>query len=117
MSEAATPERRAALVTQRENLRKEIVDQGGDPDTEDASIDVERGFADSAHSTEERARALSVLKALRSNLGWVDRALRKMDLGTYGTCESCRRPIADERLDTLPWAVLCVTCKAKGEGR
>ena len=78
---------------------------------------VERGFADSAHSTEERARALSVLKALRSNLGWVERALRKMDLGTYGPCESCGTAISDERLDALPWAVLCIACKAKGEGR
>ena len=75
MSGAATAERRAALVDQREHLRKEVVALGGDPDTEDATFDVERGFADSAHSTEERARALSVLKALRSNLGWVERAL------------------------------------------
>ena len=117
MSGAATAERRAALVEQREHLRKEVVALGGDPDTEDATFDVERGFADSAHSTEERARALSVLRALRSNLGWVERALRKMDLGTYGPCESCGTAISDERLDALPWAVLCIACKAKGEGR
>jgi RNA polymerase-binding protein DksA len=110
-------ELRAELEQQRENLRKEIVDQGGDADSDDAAIDVERGFADSAHSTAERARLLSVMKALRSNLRWVDRALTKMDLGTYGTCERCGNPVGIERLEALPWAILCIDCKQKGEGR
>ena len=108
---------RAELEQQRENLRKEIVEQGGDADSDDAAIDVERGFADSAHSTAERARLLSVMKALRSNLRWVDRALTKMELGTYGTCERCGNPIGIERLEALPWAILCIDCKQKGEGR
>jgi len=110
-------ELRTELEQQRENLRKEIVEQGGDPDSDDAAIDVERGFADSAHSTAERARLLSVMKALRSNLRWVDRALTKMELGTYGTCERCGNAIGIERLEALPWAILCIDCKQKGEGR
>lgn len=107
----------SALEEQRENLRKELVEQGADPDSDDASIDVERGFADSAHSTAERARVLSVMKALRANLRWVDRALKKMGLGTYGTCERCTNPIPIERLEALPWAILCVDCALRGEGR
>jgi DnaK suppressor protein len=114
---AKLAELRTALEEQQENLRKEISEQGGDPDSSDAAIDVERGFADSAHSTAERARVLSVMKALRANLRWVERALRKMELGTYGTCERCGNPIPLERLDALPWAILCVDCARKGEGR
>jgi DnaK suppressor protein len=110
-------ELRGELEQQRENLRKEIVEQGGDPDSDDAAIDVELGFADSAHSTAERARLLSVMKALRSNLRWVDRALTKIELGTYGTCERCGNPIGIDRLEALPWAILCIDCKQKGEGR
>lgn len=117
IEEGKLAELRAALEEQRENLRKEITDQGGDPESDDAAIDVERNFADSAHSTAERARMLSVMKALRSNLRWVDRALTKMELGTYGTCERCGNPIPLERLDALPWAILCVDCARKGEGR
>ena len=117
IEEAKMLELRAALQEQRDNLRKEILQQGGDPDSDDAAIDVERGFADSAHSTAERARLLSVMKALRANLRWVSRALTKMDLGTYGMCERCGRPIAIERLEALPWAILCIDCKHKGEGR
>ncbi len=117
IDEAKLTQLRAALGEQRENLRKEIVEQGGDPDSDDAAIDVERGFADSAHSTAERARLLSVMKALRGNLREVDRALNKMELGTYGVCERCGNPISIERLEALPWAILCIDCKRAGEGR
>jgi DnaK suppressor protein len=108
---------RSELDEQRDNLRREIEEQGGDPDSDDAEIDVERGFADSAHSTAERARTISVMKALRANLRWVNRALTKMDLGTYGDCERCGQPIGFERLEALPWAILCIDCKRKGEER
>ena len=108
---------RAALEEQRDNLRTEILAQGGDPDSEDAAFDVEPGFADSAHSTAERARLLSVMKALRANLRWVDRALTKMDRGTYGVCERCGTLIPLERLEALPWAILCIDCAHLGEGR
>ena len=117
ISEEKLLELRAALEVQRDNLRKEVEDQGGDPDSDDAEIDVEHGFADSAHATAERARTLSVMKALRANRRWVNRALRKMDLGTYGACERCGQPIGMERLEALPWAILCIDCARKGEGR
>jgi DnaK suppressor protein len=117
IEETKLVELRTALEEQRENLRKELVEQGADPDSDDASIDVERGFADSAHSTAERARLLSVMKALRANLRWVNRALTKMELGAYGTCERCGNPIPIERLEALPWAILCVDCARRGEGR
>jgi DnaK suppressor protein len=60
---------------------------------------------------------LSVMKALRANQRWVNRALKKMELGTYGDCERCGNPIAIERLEALPWAILCIDCARLGEGR
>jgi DnaK suppressor protein len=106
---------RTDLEDQRENLRREIVEQGADPDSDDVEIDVERGFADSAHSTAERSRVISVVRALRANLRWVNRALGKMDRGGYGICERCGTPISPERLEALPWAILCIRCKQQGE--
>ncbi len=117
IGDAEQAQLRAELEQQRDHLRKEIEDHGGDPDSDDAAFDVEPGFADSAHSTAERARLLSVLKALRANHRLVDRALTKMELGTYGICERCGQPIGAERLEALPWAILCFDCKQKGEGR
>ena len=106
---------RADLESQRAHLRREIADQGADPDSDEVEIDVERGFADSAHSTAERSRVLSVVRALRANLRWVDRALGKLDHGGYGVCERCGSEIGIERLEALPWAILCIRCKQAGE--
>ncbi|MGH9170957.1 MAG: TraR/DksA family transcriptional regulator [Acidimicrobiales bacterium] len=42
----------------------------------------------------------------------IDRAISKVEEGTYGVCDACGAPIAPERLEALPWAVLCVRCKS-----
>ncbi len=42
----------------------------------------------------------------------VERAQAKLADGTYGSCDRCGSEIAPERLDALPWAVLCVRCAA-----
>jgi len=38
----------------------------------------------------------------------VDRALQKLEDGTYGICDRCGRLIPEERLEARPWSVLCV---------
>lgn len=105
---------RAVLTEHRANLREEIEGQGADPDSDEVTFVDDAGFSDRSHSTEERSKLISVVRALRSNLHDVERALAKMDAGTYGTCERCGRPIAPERLEALPWAMLCIDCKHKG---
>jgi RNA polymerase-binding protein DksA len=104
---------RTALEEQRETLRREIMAEGADPDSDEVGADLERGFADSAHATAERARLIALVKGLRSNLREVERALAKMDRGTYGTCERCGQPIHPDRLEAIPWARLCIDCKQR----
>jgi len=99
------------LSQQRTTLRREIEGYGADPDSDEVAFDADAGFSDRSHSTEERARVIAVVRALRSNLHDVELALAKIDSGTYGTCERCGRPIADERLEAIPWAMLCIDCK------
>ena len=104
---------RASLDEHREALRKELAEQGADPDSDDLGADLDRGFADSAHSTAERARLIALVKELRRNLEEVEHAIGKMGRGTYGTCERCGGPIGVERLEAIPWARLCISCKQK----
>ncbi len=99
---------RQELLGQRNHLRDEIQAQGADPDSDDVTFVDDAGFADRSHSTEERSRLISVVRALRSNLLDVERALAKMEAGTYGICERCGGEISTERLEALPWAVLCI---------
>ena len=104
------------LEKQRADLRSEIEHQGADPDSDELTFEDEPGFSDRSHTSEERSRLLSVLRALRSNLRDVGRAIAKMDAGTYGTCERCGSAISADRLEAIPWAILCIDCKRK-DGR
>ena len=47
----------------------------------------------------------------------IDEALRRIDAGTYGVCESCGQPIGKARLQAFPRATLCVSCKQREERR
>jgi RNA polymerase-binding transcription factor len=102
------------LQEHRDHLRREIEEQGADPDADEVAFVDDAGFSDRSHSTEERSQLISVVKALRSTLQDVERAFAKIEAGTYGTCEQCGKPIDPERLEALPWALVCIDCKHKG---
>lgn len=104
---------RDELVRQRDDLRREIEEHGADPETDEVTFEGDAGFSDRSHSTEERSRVISVVRALRSNLHDVELAMAKIDAGTYGACERCGNPIGTERLEAIPWALLCIDCKRK----
>jgi DnaK suppressor protein len=55
----------------------------------------------------ERERELAVIGRLQGDLADVDRALERLDDGTYGTCEVCGEAIADDVLEGAPAARLC----------
>jgi RNA polymerase-binding transcription factor DksA len=42
----------------------------------------------------------------------VKHALSKFENETFGLCENCEQPIDPARLEALPQATLCITCKA-----
>jgi DnaK suppressor protein len=102
---------REALEQQRDDLRREVAEHGADPDSDEVLFEADAGFSDRSHSTEERSRTIAVVRALRANLQQVERALAKMEAGTYGTCERCGNPIGAERLEAIPWATLCIACQ------
>jgi DnaK suppressor protein len=57
-----------------------------------------------------RIERVAQADALTAKLADVDRALAKLDDGTYGSCDRCGSSITAERLDARPWAVLCLRC-------
>ncbi len=59
-----------------------------------------------------RLTEIGVGRSLETGLGRTDRALAKLDEGTYGTCDACGEPIPPRRLQAIPDSVHCVTCAA-----
>lgn len=83
--------------------------------TADGKVDIhlDEGFADAAQTTSERARVLSLAEGLQQRLDDIRGALGRIDKGTYGTCEGCGKEIPPERLEAIPTARLCITCKSR----
>ncbi|MEW6623169.1 MAG: TraR/DksA C4-type zinc finger protein [Bacillota bacterium] len=61
----------------------------------------------------ERSKDLSLLDNNRIQLQKVEDALRKIDEGTYGTCDECGHPIPIERLNAIPETTKCLHCRDK----
>ncbi|MDR7511176.1 MAG: TraR/DksA C4-type zinc finger protein [Armatimonadota bacterium] len=72
-------------------------------------------LADAAAETIERDRDSAVETSLRTIMEEIDQALRRLRTGTYGTCVRCGYPINPHRLRAIPYATLCVACKAAQE--
>jgi DnaK suppressor protein len=58
----------------------------------------------------ERAQAQALLALARRRLEELDAAIERVGSGGYGSCATCGRRIAPERLDARPEATLCVAC-------
>ena len=61
----------------------------------------------------ELERRLTLEKRIRDQLAEVEHALHKFEDGTYGFCDSCGQPIDPARLEALPQASLCLSCKTR----
>lgn len=105
-------EERETYVRHATAFRAEADQLALDRDPGDVQFDEESGQGDSMNVERERDLALSA-QALAA-VEEIDHALEKLDLGTYGVCEKCGENIPKERLKALPYAALCVKCKAGG---
>ncbi|WP_231495955.1 TraR/DksA C4-type zinc finger protein [Cellulomonas sp. HZM] len=73
--------------------------------------------ADSGSSALEREQELTLVNNTRDMLGQTQRALARIQAGTFGTCESCGQAIGKARVQAFPRATLCVACKQREERR
>ncbi len=76
--------------------------------------------ADDEHDPEgatiafERSQIRALIGQAEHQVREIDAALRRLDAGTYGTCELCGTGIGDERLEARPTARVCMVCAASG---
>jgi RNA polymerase-binding protein DksA len=108
-------EERDTYLRQAETLKAEADALAEDMEPGDVQFDEESGEGDTINVERERDLALSA--QARAAVEEIDKALVKIDEGSYGICEQCGEPIPKERLKALPYAALCVRCKSGGLGR
>jgi RNA polymerase-binding transcription factor len=110
---------RGELMTDRERLRSEL--NMAEHELHDLMRDAGDGAgndqADVGSTTFERDHEMSLANNAREMLAQTERALLRIEAGTYGVCESCGEPIGKMRLMAFPRATLCLSCKQREERR
>ena len=76
----------------------------------DASVSFGKRVGDGTTEAVDRLNRVGTAKELEAMLRDVERALAKIEDGTYGICDRCGRLIPEARLEARPWSVLCVDC-------
>ena len=104
---------RKRLLEQKQDLLTKV--ESISKSAKEVSMDEVRDSADIASDYYERELAMGLSENERMRLQEVEEALERIDNGTYGKCEACGNLIAEPRLNALPFAKLCVECKAKQE--
>ena len=84
-------------------------DESEDESSSELSHMVLQHPADIASDAFEREKDFSILDQIQAELDAVERALARLDNGTYGLCEACGERIADERLAAVPATRFCLT--------
>ena len=96
------------LETERDSLRAEIGEITATPRDPMASVSFGKRVGEGTSQAVERITQVDAAKHLEAKLRYVERALEKIDEGTYGVCDVGGEPIGQERLEAIPWAVRCV---------
>jgi RNA polymerase-binding protein DksA len=110
---------RKLLVDERERVSSTVESlhesnsRSFEEETEEETYD--NHLADSATATLNR----EIDSTLEENSGHVlvgiDEALDRIENGTFGTCARCGKPIAEDRLEALPYATRCIDCQRLAE--
>ena len=99
------------LLEMRDDLMKTVRKQQlSDPSLQDTGDSV-----DQASQSIERELLFELSDNERVTLDQIEAALRKIDKGTYGLCESCQKLIPAPRLKALPFARYCINCQSNSE--
>jgi RNA polymerase-binding transcription factor DksA len=60
---------------------------------------------------------LQMHRKLQVRLASIERAIARLEKGTFGVCQSCGKEIENARLEALPYAEQCIDCQRKLERR
>jgi RNA polymerase-binding protein DksA len=105
---------RTALLEERERVESALkyFNQETDGAERDEAANelssADNHLGDRASETFDRELDYTLEENAEAVIADIDRALKRIDDGSYGTCERCGKPIPEERLEARPWANLCI---------
>ncbi len=109
---------RKKLLKEKETLLREhrLLNSYASEDNKELS-DYDNHPADAASETYEKTREYAIDDNFKEILERINEALRKIDDGSYGSCDRCGKSINPDRLKAIPYATLCISCQEIVERR
>ena len=111
MAELDLDEIRRELESRRESTRERVEGLAARPEL-GAAQGFGKRIGDGTTEAISRLTDIGVGRTLEAGLERTERALAKLDEGSYGVCDACGGAIPTKRLQAMPDSVLCVTCAA-----
>jgi RNA polymerase-binding transcription factor len=120
LSKKEIQELKEKLLAERKDLQAQLDELeefafGSNQSDLSGEMGFDEEYADAGTATFERERDLSLVNNLRDLMERIDKALAKIEEGTYGLCDRCGKPIEKLRLKALPYANLCIKDKQAEE--
>ena len=102
----------AVFETRLHELRDEMTSRikAIDKDVHHREEPVEKDFAEQVTQAENDEVLNALEDEAKAVVRQIDSALLSIKEGTYGICKSCGKPIAEKRLEAIPYVALCIDC-------
>ena len=98
-----------ALRSRRAQLEAELHRLTEQPE-QGAAVAFGKRVGDGTSEAVERLATTATARSLSGSIADIDRALEKLEEGTYGRCDQCGKDIGEARLEALPASTRCVNC-------
>jgi DnaK suppressor protein len=112
MNKKDKDEFRKRLLDRKESITRKLTDKI--TESKDMDSNVAQDLVDKAE-TYSKEFLLSLSDAEREQLLLIDEALRRLEHGEFGICQTCQKEIGGKRLLAIPWTPFCINCQEKNE--
>ena len=109
MDKRKTKSYRDRLLARRESLFSQVTE--AEMSSRERDLEATQDPADMAANAYTKELLISMSANDRKLLELIDEALVRVESGEYGECVNCGEPVAEKRLDAVPWTRYCLKCQ------
>ena len=109
MDKRKTKAYRDRLQARRESLFSQVTE--AEMSSRERDLEATQDPADMAANAYTKELLISMSANDRKLLQLIDEALARVEAGEYGECVNCGEPVAEKRLDAVPWTRYCLKCQ------
>jgi DnaK suppressor protein len=113
MSKKEKDEFRKRLAARKESIIRKLTNTI--TESKEMDSNVAQDLVDKAETSYTKEFLLSLSDGEREQLLLIDEAMKRLEHGEFGVCQTCQKEIAEKRLMAIPWTPFCINCQETAE--